>query len=161
MLERGRNFCGHVLRRNGWESPRPRLANEASTMSSVVITQSAAKIVDGRTYLIPAGSRRHTRHYELDRDDMKPFAQQMGVTPPTKLSPKHQKLYDRLKELSGNEFDKPSVILHCSPNVFGKWIQPASLLHAIDEHVFSSPLLSPLRHLSVGDLLSQVSPAHH
>lgn len=56
MLERGRNFCGHVLRQMAGNQPGPKLANEASTMSSVVITQSAAKIVDGRTYLIPAGS---------------------------------------------------------------------------------------------------------
>jgi putative membrane protein len=41
--------------------------------------------------------------------DMKPFADQMGITPPSTLSPKHQKLYDQLKGLSGTEFDKEYI----------------------------------------------------
>jgi putative membrane protein len=42
-------------------------------------------------------------------NDMKPFADQMGITPPTRLSPKQQKLFDRLNGLSGTQFDKEYI----------------------------------------------------
>ncbi len=38
--------------------------------------------------------------------DMKPFADQMGVTPPAKLNAKHQQEAMRLKAMSGDKFDK-------------------------------------------------------
>ena len=40
---------------------------------------------------------------------MKPLADQMGVTPPTKLTPAHQAEAARLKAMSGDKFDKEYV----------------------------------------------------
>ena len=40
---------------------------------------------------------------------MKPFAEQMGVTPPMKLKPEHQQEMARLKSMSGDKFDKEYV----------------------------------------------------
>ena len=39
-------------------------------------------------------------------DQLKPFADSMGVKAPTKLSPKDQAEYDKLNGLSGDDFDK-------------------------------------------------------
>ncbi len=39
-------------------------------------------------------------------DQLKPFAESMGVSPATKLSPKDQAEYDKLNGLSGDDFDK-------------------------------------------------------
>lgn len=44
-------------------------------------------------------------HTQLN-DDMKPIAQSMGVTPPTQLNKQHQKMYDKLSGMSGDQFDK-------------------------------------------------------
>lgn len=44
-------------------------------------------------------------HTQLN-EDMKPIAQSMGVTPPAQLNKKHQKMYDKLSGMSGDEFDK-------------------------------------------------------
>ena len=41
--------------------------------------------------------------------DMKPFADQMGVTPPAKLKPEHQQEAMRLKSMSGDKFDKEYI----------------------------------------------------
>jgi len=41
--------------------------------------------------------------------DMKPFADQLGVTPPAKLSVEHEQTASRLKSLSGEEFDKEYI----------------------------------------------------
>jgi putative membrane protein len=46
-----------------------------------------------------------TDHTKLEMQ-MKPFAIQWNVTPPTELDSDHQAVYDRLKGLSGSEFDK-------------------------------------------------------
>jgi len=54
----------------------------------------AQKMVDDHTKLI---------------SDMKPFADQMGLTPPTKLSPQHQTEASRLKSMSGDKFDKEYI----------------------------------------------------
>ena len=51
----------------------------------------AQKMVDDHTKLIA---------------DMKPFADQMGVQPPTKLKPAHMQEVARLKAMSGDAFDK-------------------------------------------------------
>ncbi len=44
-------------------------------------------------------------HTKLE-SDMKPFADQMGVTPVTTLDPTHQQQYDQMSSLSGTDFDK-------------------------------------------------------
>ena len=46
-----------------------------------------------------------TDHTKLE-SDMKPFADQMGVTPVTTLDPTHQQKYDQMSSLSGPDFDK-------------------------------------------------------
>ena len=46
-----------------------------------------------------------TDHTKLEAD-MKPFADQMGVTPVTTLDATHQQLYDQMSSLSGTDFDK-------------------------------------------------------
>ncbi len=45
-----------------------------------------------------------TDHTQLN-NDMQPFAQQAGITPPTQLKPKDQTEYDQLSKLSGSAFD--------------------------------------------------------
>ncbi len=54
----------------------------------------AQKMVDDHTMLIA---------------QMKPFADQMGVTPPAKLKPEHMQEMARLKAMSGDKFDKEYV----------------------------------------------------
>ena len=54
----------------------------------------AQKMIDDHTQLIA---------------DMKPFADQMGVVPPTKLKPAHQQEAQRLKAMSGDKFDKEYI----------------------------------------------------
>lgn len=49
-----------------------------------------------------------TDHTQLN-NDMLPFAQQAGITPPTQLKPKDQAEYDQLSKLSGNAFDKKYI----------------------------------------------------
>lgn len=49
-----------------------------------------------------------TDHTQLN-NDMLPFAQQAGLTPPTQLKPKDQAEYDKLSKLSGSAFDKAYV----------------------------------------------------
>ena len=51
------------------------------------------------------GQKMVTDHTQLNAD-LKPFADQMGVTAPTSLDAKDQALYDRLNGLSGPAFDK-------------------------------------------------------
>ncbi len=46
-----------------------------------------------------------TDHTQLN-NDMMPFAQQAGVTPPTQLNAKDQAEYDQLSKLSGTRFDQ-------------------------------------------------------
>ena len=46
-----------------------------------------------------------TDHTKLDAE-MKPYADQMGVTPVTSLDATHQQQYDQLSSLSGADFDK-------------------------------------------------------
>ena len=47
-------------------------------------------------------------HTKLD-EQIKPIAEQMGVTPPTDLSAKHKAVKNRLEGLSGAQFDKEFV----------------------------------------------------
>lgn len=49
-----------------------------------------------------------TDHTQLN-NDMLPFAQQAGITPPTQLKPKDQAEYDQLSKLSGDTFDKKYI----------------------------------------------------
>lgn len=58
------------------------------------VKQFAQKMVDDHTMLM---------------NNMKPYADQMGVKPPTKLNAKHQQLENRLKSLSGDKFDKEYI----------------------------------------------------
>jgi putative membrane protein len=58
------------------------------------VKQYAQKMVDDHTKLI---------------SDMKPFADQMGVTPPAKLNPSHMQEVARLKSMSGDKFDKEYI----------------------------------------------------
>ena len=46
-----------------------------------------------------------TDHTKLE-SEMKPFADQMSVTPVTTLDATHQQLYDQMSSLSGTDFDK-------------------------------------------------------
>lgn len=46
-----------------------------------------------------------TDHTKLE-SQMKPFADQMGVTPATSLDPTHQQKFDQMSSLSGSDFDK-------------------------------------------------------
>ena len=46
-----------------------------------------------------------TDHQTLEAK-MKPFADQMGVTPATALDAQHQQLYDQMNQLSGADLDK-------------------------------------------------------
>lgn len=46
-----------------------------------------------------------TDHTKLEAQ-MKPFADQMGVTPVTTLDSSHQQQYDQMSSLSGTDFDK-------------------------------------------------------
>lgn len=54
----------------------------------------AQKMIDDHTMLI---------------SNMKPFADQMGVMPPTKLSKPHQMEAQRLESMSGDKFDKEYI----------------------------------------------------
>lgn len=49
-----------------------------------------------------------TEHKKMSAG-MMPFAEQAGVTPPLGLDADHQKEYDKLKGLSGNDFDKEYI----------------------------------------------------
>jgi putative membrane protein len=51
------------------------------------------------------GKRMVTDHTKLNAQ-MKPYAEQWGLSAPTALSPDAQKAYDKLSKLSGNDFDK-------------------------------------------------------
>ena len=46
-----------------------------------------------------------TEHQKMTAN-MKPFAESWGVTPPSGLDDDHQKEYDKLQGMSGNDFDK-------------------------------------------------------
>ncbi len=50
-----------------------------------------------------------TDHTQLN-NDMMPFAQQAGITPPTQLKSKDQAEYDQLSKLSGDTFDKKYIL---------------------------------------------------
>jgi putative membrane protein len=54
------------------------------------------------------GQKMVTDHTALN-NNLKPFADKMGVTPPTGLSTKDQAEFDKLNGLSGDEFDKEYV----------------------------------------------------
>ena len=58
------------------------------------VKQYAQKMVDDHTKLI---------------SDMKPFADQMGVTPPTTLNATHKAQAARLRSMTGDKFDKEYV----------------------------------------------------
>jgi putative membrane protein len=49
-----------------------------------------------------------TDHTTLEQQ-MKPFADQLGVQPATSLDSQHQALYDKLSSLSGKDFDKEYI----------------------------------------------------
>jgi putative membrane protein len=49
-----------------------------------------------------------SQHGQLE-ENMKPFAQQFGLNPPVALDSDHQKVYDKLKGLSGKAFDKEYI----------------------------------------------------
>lgn len=49
-----------------------------------------------------------TDHTQLN-NDMMPFAQQAGITPPTQLKPKDQAEYDKLSKMNGPAFDKAYI----------------------------------------------------
>jgi putative membrane protein len=53
-------------------------------------------------------TRMVTDHTTLEQQ-MKPFADQLGVQPATSLDPEHQALYDKLSSLSGKDFDKEYI----------------------------------------------------
>jgi putative membrane protein len=54
------------------------------------------------------GQRMVTDHTELN-NELKPFADKMGVPPPSKLNPEDQAELDKLNGLSGADFDKEYV----------------------------------------------------
>lgn len=54
------------------------------------------------------GQRMVTDHTKLT-EQMKPYAEQWGIAPPTALSADAQKEYDKLQGLSGNDFDKTYI----------------------------------------------------
>ncbi len=58
------------------------------------VKQFAQKMIDDHTKLI---------------SDMKPYADQAGVTPPTTLKPAHQALEKKLSALNGDTFDKQYI----------------------------------------------------
>jgi putative membrane protein len=53
-------------------------------------------------------TRMVTDHTTLEQQ-MKPFADQLGVQPATSLDSEHQALYDKLSSLSGKDFDKEYI----------------------------------------------------
>lgn len=69
-----------------------KLALQKSSNSEV--KDFAQKMIDDHTKLI---------------SDMKPFAEQAGVTPPTKLKPEHKMVEKKLSALSGDAFDKQYI----------------------------------------------------
>jgi len=54
------------------------------------------------------GQKMVTDHTMLN-NELKPFADQDGLTPPTSLSPEDQAEYDKLNGLSGSDFDKAYI----------------------------------------------------
>jgi putative membrane protein len=49
------------------------------------------------------------KEHTMLTDNMKPFAQQFGLNPPVALDSDHQKVFDKLKGLSGKAFDKEYI----------------------------------------------------
>jgi len=54
------------------------------------------------------GQKMVTDHTMLN-NELKPFADQDGLTPPTSLDPEDQSEYDKLNGLSGSDFDKEYI----------------------------------------------------
>ena len=84
------------------------LMNSAEgSMAEIQMSQLAlkkSKNDDVKTY----AQQMITDHTKLIAD-MKPFADQMGVQPPTKLNPTHQQEAQRLSSMTGANFDKEYI----------------------------------------------------
>jgi len=69
-------------------------------------------------------------HTQLEKN-MRPYADQWGLTPATSMDADHQKEYDKLNKLSGKAFDKEYVDAmdadhHDAENLFSNEIQSTS-----------------------------------
>ena len=58
---------------------------------------------------VKAFAEKMVREHRLIADDMKPFAEQWGITQPTSPDADHQKEIDKLNGLSGHDFDKEYI----------------------------------------------------
>jgi putative membrane protein len=55
---------------------------------------------------VKAFAHKMVGEHEKMSASMKPFAESWGVTPPSGLDDDHQKVFDKLQGMSGNDFDK-------------------------------------------------------
>jgi putative membrane protein len=55
---------------------------------------------------VKAFAQKMVSEHEKMSASMKPFAESWGVTPPSGLDDDHQKIFDKLQGMSGNDFDK-------------------------------------------------------
>ena len=79
---------------------------QASQGDFTEITFSQLAAQQGSSPQVKAYAQKMISDHTMLEKDMKPFADQMGVTPATTLDAAHQQKYDTLKGLQGADFDK-------------------------------------------------------
>ena len=78
----------------------------ASQSDYTEMTFSQLAVQKATNPLVKAYAQKMITDHQMLEQNMKPFADQMGVTPVTTLDAMHQQLYDQLNGLSGMDFDK-------------------------------------------------------
>lgn len=78
----------------------------ASQSDYTEITFSQLAVQKATNPQVKAYAQKMITDHQMLEQNMKPFADQMSVTPVTSLDSMHQQLYDQLNGLSGADFDK-------------------------------------------------------
>ncbi len=81
----------------------------ASQSDLTEITLSKLALTKSSNSQVKAYAQKMVTDHDKLEDNMKPFADQMGVPPATALNAKHQQMLDQLQGLSGADFDKQYV----------------------------------------------------
>jgi len=82
---------------------------KASQSDLAEIQQSQLALNKSTTPHVKAFAQKMISDHNMLEATMKPFADKDGVTPATTLDPDHQAEYDKLKGLSGGDFDKEYI----------------------------------------------------
>ena len=82
---------------------------QASLSDYTEMTFSQLALQKSTNAQVKAYAQKMITDHQLLETKMKPFADQMGVTPATALDATHQQLYDQLNQMSGADFDKQYI----------------------------------------------------